>query len=314
MKYRRFSGFAVAQVLLLAQSSNEPAVCQRLNEAVLAQLAAGQLEQAESAALAKGDRLCAGIVLSNMAAETILDGRAAEAEGFAQKSVSILKQIVTPDDPVLLRPLHVLCASRLNQNKIARSREAFRDLLLIRSERPQHRALVHGMEAMLLEAEGKLPDAESAYYVAIGAWQEAGLSDASETAVLLNALGALYIKQHRFGEARQTLDRALAMFDVDRGTVPLDLIKAHYTRAILYTKQGEWPKAEKDLHEAIELAAGKPPDATLMVSLLDCYALMLRKTHRGREARSFEARAAALRDHTQARAIIDVTELVLHRK
>ncbi|HTP87930.1 MAG TPA: tetratricopeptide repeat protein [Bryobacteraceae bacterium] len=299
----------MAQVLTWARPSGQPVVCKQLNDTVLTHVAAGQWEQAESAALAGADRLCAGVVLSNAAGKIILEGRPAEAERFAQKSLGILKPIVAPDDPALLRPLHLLSASRLYQNKLAQSREAFRYLALVRMEGPQDRALVRGMEAMLLEAEGKLHEAESKYYGAIGAWQEAGLGEAAETAVLLNALGALYVKQHRFGEARQALNRALEIFDADNGTVPLDLIRAHYTRGILYTRQGEWRNAAEDLREAIAFSAGKSPDTALMVSLLSSYAVVLRKTHRSREARSFDARAAALRVDLQPRAIIDVTEL-----
>ena len=111
----------------------------------------------------------------------------------------------------------------------------------------------------------------------------------------------------------EELINALAKIDGLHVVARTSAFEFHYTRAILHTKQGEWRDAEKDLREAIGLAAGKPPDATFMVDLLDSYAVLLRKIHRGREARPFEARASALSNHVQRGAVVDVSELAQRR-
>src|SRR5215471_9695115 len=211
MIHRWLSAFALTQVLLLAQPPDEQVACQQLRKTLFAHIAGGQLDQAESAAAAAPDRRCASLVLSDAAGAILLRGRTVESERLSRKSLGILQPLVAPDDPALLRPLYILSASRLNQNKIAQSREALRNLLLVRREGPVDRAMVHGLEAMLLEVEGKLREAEAKFFVTMHDWQEAGLAEAPETAVSLNALGAIYIKQHRFAEARQALDRAIKL-------------------------------------------------------------------------------------------------------
>src|SRR5215471_19609200 len=191
MIHRWLSAFALTQVLLLAQPPDEQVACQQLRKTLFAHIAGGQLDQAESAAAAAPDRRCASLVLSDAAGAILLRGRTVESERLSRKSLGILQPLVAPDDPVLLRPLYSLAASRLNQNKIAQSREALRNLLLVRCERPVDRAMVHSMEAMLLEAEGKLRESESTLLVSLRDWQEAGLGEAAEAAVVLNALGAI---------------------------------------------------------------------------------------------------------------------------
>ncbi|MGI9071086.1 MAG: hypothetical protein ACR2JB_07140 [Bryobacteraceae bacterium] len=55
-------------------------------------------------------------------------------------------------------------------------------------------------------------------------------------------------------------------------------------------------------------------DPAAVATLLANYAVALRKNHRKREARSIEARAAALRGNPAANALVDVTELLAESK
>ena len=110
----------------LACAQSDIGTCKQLNDEILADVAAGKLSQAETATLAIDDRRCAGVILNNIAVVMERDGRWAEAEKFAQKSARVLETVVAFDDPILLPPYHLLSANNLNQNKIAKSREAFR--------------------------------------------------------------------------------------------------------------------------------------------------------------------------------------------
>jgi hypothetical protein len=293
----------------LAYAQSGTPACKQLNEEILADVAEGNLAHAEAAAVAIGDRRCAGVILNNIASVMNREGRWAEAEKLAQRSVRILEQVVAPDDPVLLHPYHLLAANSLNQHKIAKSREAFRRILQIRIETPNDRLLVHGMGAALLRSEGKLREAESEYLLGLDAAREAGLSEASDGAIVLTGLGGLYIEQSRFGDARTALEKANRILITQKDAHPVEYMELLLAQALLCARQSRWRDAEEDLRDSLEIARTKPPDADLMASMLKWYAFVLRKTHHGREAQSLEAQAAALRGHSESRAIVDASEL-----
>ncbi|MGH9664116.1 MAG: tetratricopeptide repeat protein, partial [Bryobacteraceae bacterium] len=235
--------------------------CAALNHIAMTEVANGQLEDAEaalSAALAsdpqRPEHACAGLVLNNLAAVMSASGRMAEAETLAVQSLRILEESFPLDDPILLRPLHILAAARLEQGKTAAARQAFKRMQAIHVRRPEDRALVHGMAAVLLHAEGRHKEAEPEYLTALGAWQAAGHGETADAASVLNSLGALYIEEGRFEDARRALDRALAIFATAKDTVPMDRIKILNLCAALQTRQGEWWDAEEKLRQEVSIA------------------------------------------------------------
>jgi tetratricopeptide (TPR) repeat protein len=197
------------------------AVCAQLNETVVAQVAKGQFVLAESIlskATASGlDRAgdnCAGFILNNMAAMLSIQGRIAEAERYAERSVRILETKYPPTGLALLRPFSILASARFEQGKIAGAREAFRKMESIRSESPADRALVHATGAVLLHAEGRLAEAESEYLLTFEAWEEAGHGDTADAGAVFSSLGALYIaRQGAWRESEQKLSEALSIAD-----------------------------------------------------------------------------------------------------
>src|SRR5262249_30708847 len=99
--------------------------CVDLNRAVLNNVAAGKLADAEAvikAAVANRENelrpLCKGLVLHNLAALKLLSGSLAEAEALAGRSISILEPLLGSENTGLLRPLRVLFSARLDQGKI----------------------------------------------------------------------------------------------------------------------------------------------------------------------------------------------------
>jgi len=138
-----------------------------------------------------------------------------------------------PSDLVLLRPLSVLAATRFEQGKTAQTREILKRMLLIRAERPADRALVHATVAVLLEADGRQAEAEAEYLVTSQAWEEAGREETADAGAVFISLGSLYVKEQRFEEARQALDRALTVFSRSRDAVPTDTTKVLNVRACI---------------------------------------------------------------------------------
>lgn len=253
--------------------------------------------------------------MNNIAALLLVSGRSAEAEAMATRSVHTLEHSFPPDNPALLRPLQILAAAQFERGKTARAREAFHRMLAIRNTRPEDRALVCGMAASLLEAEGKLPEAESQYSAAIQALKEAGRGGSSEASALLNGIGSLYIRQHRMAEARRALDDALAIFERAPDANPWDRIKLLVTRAALCARQGEWRDAEQDLASALSIADRESQvEPAALRSLLIDYAVVLRKNHRRREARSIESRIAALGGDARQSGVVDLSDLLARSK
>jgi hypothetical protein len=107
------------------------------------------------------------------------------------------------------------------------------------------------------------------------------------------------------------LNRALAIFERAKDTVPVDRIKLLSIQAGLNCRLGEWRKAEEYLREAVSIADSEPLIAQSdNLVLLASYARVLRKNRNGREAHSIEVRLADLRRRNAAEAVVDVTELL----
>lgn len=164
-----------------------------MNQDVLTRVAQGGSAEAGnmlSAALANGGRpdcVCAGVILTNVAALLVTSGRLAEAKKMAERAVHTLESV--------------------------------------RTTRPGQRAQLNALAAALLEAEDKWREAESRYAAAIRELQKAGQADTADAGTLLNGLGGIYIQEHRLDEARQALDAALAIFKRAPDADPWDRIK-----------------------------------------------------------------------------------------
>jgi tetratricopeptide (TPR) repeat protein len=306
---------AGAQVVI--QYAPSTAACVELNQQVVTQVANGPVAAAEAAlarALASGDERfeasCGPLVFSNMAAVLAVTGRIAEAERLAERSVKALETIYPRDDPSLLRPLQILAATRFEQGKTAKSREAFRRMQLIRLQRPEDRALVHGMAASLLHGEGRRKEAETEYLAALRAWGDAGRGEFADAGAILNCLGSLYIDENRLDDARRVLDHALIIFRDAVDATTMDRIKLMHVRGVLHARQDNWREAVQDFSDALTMIDRESgPDPLVVRSVLQGYAIALRKNHRPREARVVEARVALLgRDNTHD--VVDLTDLL----
>ena len=306
----------------LAQSVGKPvplnAACVELQQTVMTQVANGKLIEAElavSAALAPGrDHVqdsCAGVILNNVAVSMAVSGRNADAERLAERSIVTLEKAYAPNDLILLRPLQTLAAARFELGKTAKAREAFKQMQAIQVQRPEDAALLHGIAGAMSQSEGKLSEAEAEYLASLRAWEEAGRSETVDAGAVFNDLGSLYIQEQRLAEARQALDTAFAIFSRAKDAAPMDRIKVLLCRGVLYARQGNWREAEQNFHDALGMADREPwVDPVALRSLLTSYAYILRRNHRRREARSMEAKAAALDTAGSRSAVVDVSDLL----
>ncbi len=273
----------------------------------------GEAEAALAAALANGSEpACVARIFTNMAAALSSSGGFADAERLAERAVRILDSTPAPEGRVLLRSLQILAAARFELGKTGKSREALNRMSTFPMERPEDRAVAHGMHGILLQAEGKSRDAELEYLAGLQAWESAE-GDSANTASALSCLASLYLKEGRLDEAHRALERAVAIFSRAKDTASLDHINVLHLRSALRYRRGEWREAEEDLRDAVAMA-----DRQLLLgpvtyaALLADYAQVLRKNRRGREARAIQARAAALGPR-QSSTLVDVTELFRER-
>jgi tetratricopeptide (TPR) repeat protein len=268
----RYTPALFISILLLHSSAAQdviplrlPASCEELNRKVLTQTAAGRANEAEeelSAMLTQNiigvGPACAGLSLGNLAALMEVSGRFVEAERFAERAVTILEGVAGPKSAALLRPLQILASARLEQGKVGSARQAFQKMQTIPDDRPDSRALVHGLGAILLETEGNSTEAEGEYRETLNALEQAGRGNTADAASGLLYLGGLYIKDGHLNDAAAMLDRALLVFDAAADTVPFDRIKLLNLRAVLHARQADWQKAEVDLRSATSLADKQP--------------------------------------------------------
>jgi tetratricopeptide (TPR) repeat protein len=314
-----------SSTMALAQdwSKNAPvnAQCIGLNQIALTQAANGHVVEAESSlalATAAGDEgaqgPCIGYVLCNMAALMSISGRPAEAERLAEQSVKVLERFYLPTDPVLLRPLQILAAVRLETGRTARAREAVKRIQSIPINGPKDSALVHGIAGTLLQIEDRKSEAEAEYLAAFRAWEEAGCRESADAAAILCSLATLYMEEQRLEEARRALDSVVVIYSRAKDVVPMDRIKFLNLRGVLRGRLGDWQQAEYDLRDALSMADREPSVEPLVLrSILNNYSRVLRKNHHGRDARFNETRAAAL-PPDRTTAVVDLTNLLVRTK
>jgi tetratricopeptide (TPR) repeat protein len=284
----------------------------------MTQIANGKLKEAELALTAlvtsgadQAQLACAGLVLNKMAAFMSISGRFGDGARLAEQSVHTLEKVYSPNDPALLHPLQILAAASFELGRMGKAREAFKRMQSNRSQRPEARALAYGMAAVLSEAEGRLPESEAHYLAALQAWKEAGMSENADAGAILAGLGSVYIKEQRLSDARQALDRALAILSSAKDAVSMDRIKVLNALGVLQARQDDLQGAEQYLHDALKIADREPwVDPFALRGLLNNYAAVLRRNRHRREARSIEARAAAIRIDPTRAAIVDITDLL----
>ena len=214
------------------------AACIDLNQKLAGKVESGQLKGAESALSGAIERktsepegACAWLTLHNRANVIALSGRLAEAEGLAWQSLRILDRLYSPNDAIRFRTLQLLWSMEYQQGKLGRARQTFQKMRTLRLDLPRDRAMFFGAAAAQLQAEGQYKEAEVDYLRAFAAWEQLGRGDTTEAATLLVGLGTVHVRQNRYSDAGRTLDRALAIVDSAKDTIPMDRVNILGVRA-----------------------------------------------------------------------------------
>jgi len=300
-----------------AAQTNSGAVPAECVETKTAGLDTGQPTEAEgpgfdspgSGSVGK-NALCTGLVLHNRATVAASAGRLAEAEGLEERALRILSAGRDPRDPILLRPLFILWSVRFQQGGIGRAREAFRALRSIPLAQAEDRAIVSGAAAEQLLIEGRYGEAEREFRYALREADGAGLARTAYAASLVTGLGSLYLIQGRYRDADSALLRAFEIVGSSNHTLPADRMKLLAVRGCLRAREERWREAEEDLSAAVAIAERETTlDPALVKPILLSDAIILRKMHRNKQARSVEDRARSIGTLALADDVVDIIEL-----
>jgi len=283
--------------------------CTQVNTSVRHKIEVGQLSAAQAdlqTALRGGaDERCQAIVNSNLAAIASLSGQRGEAEQYALRSLAILRRFWPPADTVHLRPLQILAGIWLDDGLIGKARGAWEKMKLVNIQSPAEAALVHGIGATILQAEGRFREAELEYNSAIHTQSGAG----AERAAMRLALAQLYLSMNRTADAGNELNQADTILSQAKDAVPLDWIKLRHVRALYSFRAGNPEAAETDLREALASARNQPLLSPLVIAgLLTDYAKILRKTHKSKQASAAEKQAFALKQGSRSDWVVDMGE------
>jgi tetratricopeptide (TPR) repeat protein len=74
-----------------------------------------------------------------------------------------------------------------------------------------------------------------------------------DRAAILNNLGAVYVEEHKYRQAEDTLQRVLAIKERDLGPVNPDLTQTLKSLAVLYTQTRRFDEAEDLYHRALDI-------------------------------------------------------------
>jgi tetratricopeptide (TPR) repeat protein len=127
--------------------------------------------------------------------------------------------------------------------------------------------------------------------------------DHPDVATSLNNLAALYHSQGQYAKAEPLYQQALAIWKKSLGPDHPNVARSLNNLAALYDSQGQYAKAEPLYQQSLAiLEKALPADHPNLATGMDNYAACLEKLNRNTEAKSWQARAQAIRESRTAGA------------
>ena len=158
-------------------------------------------------------------------------------------------------------------------------------------------ALTLGNIADFYHAQARDDEAEPLYKESLALLERIDGPDAPRVARFVADLAAFYTVLDRYEEAEPLYLRALDALDWELGPAHLDVLIIRTGLAGLYLQQERYTEAEATYREVLATLLETPDaDQDQLVTVLEEYALVLRRTGRDTDALTLEARARALRD------------------
>ena len=157
--------------------------------------------------------------------------------------------------------------------------------------------LTLGNLAEFYHAQGRDDAAEPLYLESLSLLQQIDGPDAPRVGRFMADLAAFYTVLDRYEEAEPLYLRALETLEWELGPAQLEVLIVRTGLAGLYLQQTRYAEAEAIYREVLTTLLEMPEtDQDHLVTVLEEYALVLRRTGRETDALTLEVRARALRD------------------
>ncbi len=158
-------------------------------------------------------------------------------------------------------------------------------------------ALTLGNLADFYHAQARDDEAEPLYWESLALLEQIDGPDAPRVARFVADLAAFYTALDRYEEAEPLFLRAIDPLEWELGPAHLDVLIIRTGLAGLYLQQTRYTEAEAIYREVLAtLLDTADADQDLLVTVLEEYALVLRRTGRDTDALTLETRARALRN------------------
>ena len=158
-------------------------------------------------------------------------------------------------------------------------------------------ALTLGNLADFYHAQARDDEAEPLYWEALVLLERIDGPDAPRVARFVADLAAFYTALDRYEEAEPLFLRAFDTLEWELGPAHLDVLIIRTGLAGLYLQQMRYPEAEAIYREVLATLLDTPDaDQDHLVTVLEEYALVLRRTGRDADGLALETRARSLRD------------------
>ncbi len=222
-------------------------------------------------------------VLSNL---QHIQGKDAEAEDSALRGVQVIQDARGPLDPEIMEPLQLLVRLYSDEKKYPQAEQTLQRLLAVREkdDGPKSVRIVMNLDDMikLLQAQGKLAEAEPYYLRSIEFWDQTPQKDASIAA------------RQRYAELLRKLHR-----DADASAVDDQIKEIRLQQQVAQMKDEDITNMKWGLVglESIVLQHGFGADYDQVADSLLDYASILRLKGRSEEAKNVAARALSMRAH-----------------
>ena len=196
------------------------------------------------------------------------EGHGAEAEPLLRRTLAVSQKNLPPGHPLIASCLYGLGSFKSNQGQYADAAALLERATAIDQAAggPQHPDFARDLDAQALNlfrtgtlvAEATLrqrqfDQAESLYRRSLAIRQKVYGPDHPTAISTLSGLAELVHAQQRNTEAKQLLDRVIAVGQ-HPGITPGDRVRSYFLRAKIHWKADRRPEALADLHRAMELA------------------------------------------------------------
>ena len=196
------------------------------------------------------------------------EGRGAEAEPLLRRTLAVSQKNLPPGHPLIASCLYGLGLFKSNQGQYADAAALLERATAIDQAAggPQHPDFARDLDAQALnlfrigtlateagQRQQKFDQAESLYRRSLAIREKVYGPDHPTAISTLSGLAELVHAQHRDAEAKQLLDRVIAVGQ-RAGITPGDRVRSYFLRAKIHWKADRRAEALADLHRAMELA------------------------------------------------------------